>query len=191
MADTAYCYANSDVLRNKLNITDAAQLLAAETELAAVRLMGLRLNPVRGKFDFAHLREIHRRIFQDIYDWAGETRTVNIGKGNIFCLVPFIEPFAQEVFASFRSDCLAAKGDREKFVRTLAKHYGDLNALHPFREGNGRTQREFTRELCLECGYEFDLTRTNHQEMVEASIRSFNVDNAGLERIFERAVIPI
>ena len=67
-----------------------------------------------------------------------------------------------------------------------------MNALHPFREGNGRSQREFTRELCLECGYILDLTVTSHSEMLEASILSFNKgDNSGLIKVFEKCITPI
>ena len=191
MADAKYCYPDSNVLRNKLGITDADALLEAEIECASARLLGLQMRPVEGGFDFRHLCEIHRRIFQDLFEWAGQPRTVNIGKGNLFCLVEHIQPFAAEIFAKFYGECFAARSDRERFVRALAKHYGDLNALHPFREGNGRAQREFARELCLKCGYVFDLTHTNHQEMLAASIRSFNIDNAELERIFDRAVNPL
>ena len=83
------------------------------------------------------------------------------------------------------------KDRRSAFVETLAAQYADMNALHPFREGNGRAQREFTRELCLKCGYVFDLTKTTHQEMLSASITSFNRgDNTELTAIFEKNVIP-
>ena len=191
MPDPKYCYPDSNVLRNKLNITDANLLTQAEIECTSVRLLGLWLHPVKGGFDFKHLCDIHERIFRDLFEWAGKPRTVNIGKGNLFCLVPNIQSFAEAIFAGFYRDCFAVRDDREEFVRVLAKYYGDLNALHPFREGNGRTQREFTRELCHACGYAFDLTHTHHREMLEASIRSFNIDNAGLERIFDRAVIPL
>ncbi len=71
-------------------------------------------------------------------------------------------------------------------------HYSDMNTLHPFREGNGRTQRKFAGELCLECGYVFDLTQTTHKEMREASIQSFNTrNNDGFISIFGRNIIPI
>lgn len=67
-----------------------------------------------------------------------------------------------------------------------------MNALHPFREGNGRAQREFARELCLECGFVFDLTSTTHQEMLDASIASFNRgDNTGFISIFSRCIVPL
>ena len=82
MPDNKYCYPNSAVLRNKLNITDKNELFEAEKELTAIRLRELQENPVKGKFDFKHLKAIHKYIFQDIYDWAGMERTVEIGKGN-------------------------------------------------------------------------------------------------------------
>lgn len=85
-----------------------------------------------------------------------------------------------------------AKNNKKQFVHILTEHYADLNALHPFREGNGRSQREFARELCLECGYIFDLSKTNHQEMLNASTKSFNTgNNQKLEDIFQKSITPI
>ena len=192
MPDLKYCYENTDVLRNKLNIKDTKQLFAAEVKLTSVRLQELEVEPISGDFDFRHLKEIHRYIFQDLYDWAGEIRTVEIGKGNLFCTTPYIDTYAESVFSSYYKHCYAAKGDIRKFVAALARNYGDLNALHPFREGNGRAQREFARILCLECGYDFRLSCTTHKEMLDASKLSFDRgDNSGLVNIFERAVTPI
>ncbi len=192
MSDTRYCYPNSDVLINKKNIRDKQRLNEAEIQYTARRIMELQRNPIRGRFDLDHLKHIHGHIFQDLYAWAGEVRTVDIGKGNLFCPIRNISSYAPSVFGSFAKDCMAAKTDPGKFVRTLARHYGDLNALHPFREGNGRSQREFARELCLTCGYDFDLTVTKHNEMLYASKLSFDLgDNSSLEGIFRKAVTPI
>jgi len=105
--------------------------------------------------------------------------------------VQHIDSFADDIFKSYYSDCRKAKDNKQEFIYVLTQHYADLNALHPFREGNGRSQREFTRELCLSCGYAFDLTRTSHEEMLEASIESFNVGNDKLEKIFQKAVTTI
>lgn len=192
MPDNKYCYPNSNILRNKLQIQDKDKLLQAEIHMTGNRMIELQNNPVSGKFDFQHLCDIHKRIFQDLYDWAGETRTVNIGKNNLFCLVQHIPSYAASIFNNYYKDCMGAKNDRQNFVHVLAEHYADLNALHPFREGNGRSQREFTRELCLKCGYMFDLSTTNHQEMLDASIESFNTgNNKKLENIFQKAIAPI
>lgn len=188
MADK-YCYPNTDVLKNKYNIIDKAQLFSAEKDATILRVQELQENPVKGKFDFKHLKEIHKYIFQDIYEWAGETREVEIGKGNLFCLVANINSYAEDIFKRYFRECFALKNDKEKFVKALAKNYGDLNALHPFREGNGRTQREFARLVCLECGYDFSLKNTTHQEMLTASKLSFDEgDNSLLENIFNNAV---
>lgn len=191
MSDAIYCYPDTMVLKNKLNIKESYQLLDAEIDITSKRLRQLQKNPLPGRFNFKHLCDIHHYIFQDLYDWAGKPRTVNIGKGNLFCLPEHIQSYSEDVFRNFAKDCHAAKDDPAGFVHALAGHYGDMNALHPFREGNGRAQREFARELCLACGYAFDLRKTTHQEMLKASILSFDKgDNSGLERIFQKNVLP-
>lgn len=192
MPDNKYCYPNSEVLKNKLNITDRNELFEAEKELTAIRLRELQVKPVKGKFDFKHLKAIHKYIFQDVYDWAGKERTVEIGKGNLFCTTSCIQSYAESVFNKYYSQCYNAKDNFEDFIRVFADNYGDLNALHPFREGNGRTQREFARIICLECGYDFDLSIATHSEMLEASILSFDkADSSGLVKIFSKAVVPL
>lgn len=192
MPDNIYCYPNSEILKNKLQIKNKQELLNAEIELTSNRLLELQQKPINGKFDLPHLCKIHKHIFQDLFEWAGNIRTVNIGKGNLFCLVQHIPNYAASIFSNYYTNCMNDKNNKEKFVHTLTEHYADLNALHPFREGNGRTQREFARELCLKCGYIFDLSKTNHQEMLEASIESFDTgNNSKLENIFQKAITPM
>lgn len=189
--DKVYCYPDTSILKNKLGIHDKSQLFAAETSLAAVRLYQLYQNPIKGCFDYNHLCCIHQHIFQDLYSWAGKTRTVNIAKTSLFCLVQFIQSYANNVFPAYYNDCMRTKDDPEEFIHVFTEHYADLNALHPFREGNGRSQREYCRELCLKCGYSFDLRCTNHEEMLSASIESLDMDsNASLEAIFRKCITP-
>lgn len=191
MHDKKYCYPNSNVLINKKNLVNARELFEAEIKYTGLRLMELQENPIVGKFDMQHLCKIHRYIFQDLYTWAGKIRTIDIGKGNMFCYVQNISSFADIIFSKYYSSCYNAKENRELFIEMLTNNYADLNALHPFREGNGRSQREFARELCLACGYVFDLSGTTHNEMLEASIVAFNkADNSKLFDIFKRSVIP-
>ena len=187
-----YKYPGEDVLINEFDCHDAKELSVLEALSTGGNLAYLQMHPLKGKFDFKHLKDIHRFIFQDIYEWAGKIRDIDIGKGNLFCRAQFIEDYAVSVFSDFCSSCYESRNDKETFVKTLADHYGDMNALHPFREGNGRSQREFTRELCLKCGYVLNLTTTNHKEMLEASVLSFDKgDNSGLSDIFDRCCIPI
>jgi cell filamentation protein len=192
MSDTKYCYPDSDVLKNKFNIRDKDELFRTEVKLTTLRVRQLQDKPIKGKFDFNHLKSIHKYIFQDIYDWAGKERTVDIGKGNLFCTVVCIQDYAKSVFGKYFSQCFANKDNKENFVRALAENYGDLNALHPFREGNGRAQREFARVVCLECGYDFDLSCSTQKEMLMASKLSFDKgDNTGFISVFSRALTPI
>lgn len=189
MPDSKYCYPGTEVLINKLNIREASDLFQAEKELTYIRLQELQENPITGEFDFSHLKAIHRYIFQDIYEWAGRPRTVEIGKGNLFCTVACIQDYANTVFKKYYAQCYAAKENFDDFVRIFADNYGDLNALHPFREGNGRTQREFARLVCLTCGYDFDLSCSTHAEMLEASQISFNKgDSTAFIKIFSQAL---
>ena len=191
MHDKKYCYPNSNVLINKKNIMDTKMLYEAEIKYTGIRLMELQEAPINGNFDLKHLCKIHKYIFQDLYSWAGKIRTIDIGKGNMFCYVQNINSYAESIFEKYFSGCYSAKENHAYFVETLADNYADLNALHPFREGNGRSQREFARELCLACGYIFDLSGTTHKEMLEASITAFNkADNTKLIEIFNKAVIP-
>jgi len=167
-------------------------LREAEMEYTLARLYELQDKPIRGKFDFAHLKRIHKHIFQDLYSWAGKIRLVDIAKGDsMFCKVQFIESYAASIFSHFYKDCENAKDDVSEFVKVFTGNYADMNALHPFREGNGRAQREFARELCGKLGYVFDLSKTSHSEMLDASITSFQFgDNSKFISIFRKAVVP-
>ncbi|MEE0920670.1 MAG: Fic family protein [Lachnospiraceae bacterium] len=188
-----YCYPNSTVLINKKNIQNAKEFLKAEIHYTAYRLYALQNSEVKGKFDFKHLCKIHKDIFQDLFTWAGKTRDCNISKGGTnFCQLNALYDYGNSIFEDFYPSCLSVKDNPELFVKTVAKNYADLNSLHPFREGNGRTQREFTRELCLKCGYIFDLSVTTHQEMLDASKLALEeVDLSLLIDIFNKAIIPI
>src|SRR5262249_16961354 len=132
-------------------------------------------NPIQGKFDGRHLQAIHGYIFQDVYAWAGEFRTVNISRSGQF---PFA--FSHQIHQNLSK--LAGDLEKERHLATLAcpkfasraAHYmGELNAIHPFRDGNGRTQREFIRELAGRNGYALDWSRVSREQMIEASKVSF------------------
>ena len=190
--DKIYCYPDTDILKNKMNIHSQRQLFEAETRIVSVRLYQLQKHPVKGCFDLAHLCRIHQFIFQDLYSWAGELRTINIAKKSLFCLVQHMAGYAQTIFPAYYNDCMRTKDHQDEFIHVLAEHYADLNALHPFREGNGRSQREYCRELCLKCGYLFDLTHSCRDEMLQASIESLEKgENMKLVNIFRKCIIPL
>jgi len=187
--DSRYCYPNSKVLKNKLNILDTVQLENAERKITSLRTMEAIQKGIRGKFDFNHLKRIHKFLFGDIYSWAGKVRLVNISKGNQFCKVEFIEQQMDEIFEKLKSENYLKDIKEEKeLVSRLAYYFGEINAIHPFREGNGRSQRVFMQLLCSVLGYELDFMKITEKEMLEASDRSFKLEYVLLEEILSRAI---
>ena len=116
MADTLYCYPDSNVLINKLDIGEQKKLEIFERKLTMLRLLELIDKPLDGDFDFRHLKEIHHYIFQDIYAWAGEVRKVDIAKGNMFCNVKFIDAQAEEIFGRLKKEKYLGGLSGEEFV---------------------------------------------------------------------------
>ena len=189
--DIFYCYENSNTLRNTLGITDGDALRTAEREIAAVRILEAELNPLRGKLDFKHICDIHRYIFGDIYAWAGKLRTVNISKGNPFCNANVLDLYGTELFGKLKAERYLLDTPKERITERLAYYLSEINVMHPFREGNGRTQRMFIEYLALVAGYRVDFANVTAKEMIEASVRAFNRDVTLMRGIFEHVTAPI
>jgi cell filamentation protein len=176
-------------LRNLLEIRDQALLELAESELVSARVLELSISPIVGSFDLAHLRKIHWHLFRDVYAWAGELRIVDISKGdNRFAHHAFLESAARPIFERLATENYLAGLSVEAFCARAAFYLGELNALHPFREGNGRTQREFVQMLARKQGYCFLWTKTSREEMLTASIASFRGDLTRLVTIFQGCI---
>lgn len=179
------------VLKNKLGIQNVADLKEAERDLTFSRIEELKRTPMKGSFDFKHLQKIHGYIFQDVYDWAGKVRTVEIAKGNMFCSTRFIDSYQQDVFDQLRKDDFLKDMSREQFSKKAAFYLGEINMLHPFREGNGRTQREFMLELSREAGWDLDLSKVSRQEMIYASQQSAKTTNDLFEKMIHEQLKPM
>lgn len=188
MSDKIYCYPDSDVLKNKLGIKDLNKLHNYERKLTMLRLMEIIDNPIEGDFDFTHLKAIHKYIFQDLYEWAGEVRKVEIAKGNMFCKVMFIESQAEDIFGKLKRDKYLSGLDINSFINKLAYYFSEINALHPFREGNGRTQREFIRSLAIKNGYIINFSHISEKEMLKASQESFLCNYTAVEELFKKCI---
>jgi cell filamentation protein len=154
-----YLYPGTSVLQNKFAIRDEDTLKTLEYEHTELRIDELHIQPINGKFDLSHLCAIHAYIFQDIYDWAGKVRSLDIAKtGSYFAHFAYIETEAKRIAGEFAQENNLRNLKKTHFVERLAYYYGEWNALHPFREGNGRSIREFIFQLSLEAGYLFDQT---------------------------------
>ena len=146
----AYFYPNTEVLKNKFDITDKKALRETEIEGSFNRLVELIDNPIVGKFDAFHLRQIHEYLFQDIYYFAGQYRNVNMERNHHgFTDYEMIDKSVNE---ELRLMAIEEKNIYSKydFACHLARYYAELLNIHPFREGNGRTIREFIREYANE-----------------------------------------
>jgi cell filamentation protein len=169
MPEDPYSDPVTGVLHNKLGLGTAAGLEAAEREITHAALILLDESPVSPSYDLPHLQEIHKRIFGDIYEWAGQIRTVAIAKGAMFCLPQYIDSSAAVIFGELHDeDCLRGLR-RDAFVGRLAHYLGEVNALHPFREGNGRAQRASFGQLARDAGFTLAWQHLDPARNVEAS----------------------
>ncbi|MDT3440657.1 MULTISPECIES: Fic family protein [unclassified Pseudofrankia] len=149
-----YCWPGAACLRNLLDIRDADELSKAEHELVGIRTAELTASVVPGAYDTAHLLRFHRLLFRDVYDWAGQLRTGNISKGDVsFCDAQLVPERLDQLFAKLAVRRFLVPLEWDGFVMSFASLYGELNAIHPFREGNGRTQRAFLRQLAAHAGW--------------------------------------
>ena len=183
-ADDTYCYPGTDVLRNKAEITNAEDLDAYEGELSTLRSIEILENPLAGQFDLAHLQRIHLALFQDVYDWAGKIRTVDISRGNSrFANVRFIESAASDIFNKLARENWLNGLDTNALSKRLAHYLSEINALHPFREGNGRVQRIFISQLGQSAGYQLDYSDLEQEQIYRAMELAFNGDESLLANL--------
>jgi cell filamentation protein len=174
-----YSYPGTDVLINLADIRDAEKLKSFELAMLATRIQ----EPLpMGSFDTSHYRQIHKHLFQDIYEWAGDYRTIRIAKGgNWFCYPEHIDAQMRNVFDRLAQDGYLKGLSSKEFACRAAKLLADINAIHPFRDGNGRTQLTFLSLLADSAGHKVSLEKLAPDSFLKAMIRSFKGDNKPLE----------
>lgn len=191
--DDPYCYPGTSVLRNRLNLRTAEELEKFETFMTAQRAreplpLG-RLDRPGWRFSFARYQAIHRHLFQDVYEWAGRIRTVRMSKGgNPFCFPEHIEREMLRLFDGLSADNDLRDLERDVFADKAAGFLTELNAIHPFREGNGRTQNVFLTILADRAGHPLDMDRFEPASMHAAMVASFGGDEGPLARVIRRAL---
>lgn len=168
-----YCYRETDVLRNKLNIRDKDELKRAEEEFSAVKQFVLLQEPIPGRFTKTHLMKIHRFLFEDLYSFAGHIRREQIRKGDTVFYPPnLINRELDRVFGVIHQNGLLFETDREKQLQNLSFIMAELNIIHPFREGNGRSIRELIRCIALRYGFKLNWGQAERDVLLDAAVKS-------------------
>lgn len=198
-----YFIPGTTVLRNKFNETDPARLSAKEEFAAQVRLVELANDPVPPTFDYNHMKAIHRYVFQDVYEWAGQERVAPVGQfmtkdgHSYYGAGPALTEAAEAEYGKLaRANFLRGLG-QDAFVVELAERWGELNVIHSFREGNTRTQFVFFSQLAEQAGYRIDpeqfaLGAPLRDEFVQARFHSQDTgDNRRLAAVLRQALVPL
>jgi cell filamentation protein len=186
-----YTIPGTNVLINKLGLAKFEVLRQAEYDLARARVEELQVQPVAGRFDLKHLQDMHRHVFQDVYEWAGQLRTVDISKGDHhFVPAERLRSVGTMVFGLLAAEQHLRGREKPEFLDGLTKHYAAINALHPFREGNGRSTQAFIADLARQAGFLVDYTKVDKEHWNDAARRSFMGDVAPMRDVFAVTVSP-
>ncbi|EAI4450164.1 Fic family protein [Campylobacter sp. CNRCH_2016_3089] len=182
---------------NKIGAKSLNELFHKEKIITNRKALELSKNPIKGNFDYKHLKDIHKALFQDVYTWAGKDR-IEIGleekfakyapNGIIINFVPGkeLDKYSKIIFDDLaKNNYLKNSKDLNHFAKDLAKFMGEINALHPFREGNGRTQRIFLNELAKNAGYKLDLNLTPKDKMIIACVEASQLKLGKLETLIK------
>ena len=187
-----YCYLDSAVLINKFDVRSGVDLEEIERHYVSMRYDELRVFPMKGDLSSAYYMAIHRHLFQDMYTWNGQLRDVPIARNGVkFCppeevpvrLDKLLNRLSEE---NYLSNCIP-----DELIARLAYYFGELNNIHPFRDGNGRTQRSFVDVVAKLNGLELDFGKASKDEMVAASIQAKRQEYLLFQALFEKISSPL
>ena len=182
---------------NKIGAKSLDELFRKERMITNKKALELGKNPIKGNFNYQHLKDIHKALFEDVYTWAGQDR-MQMGlkekfakyapNGAIINFVPGkeLDKYSKIIFDELaKNNYLKNSKDLNHFAKNLAKFMGEINALHPFREGNGRTQRIFLNELAKNAGYKLDLNLISKHKMIHACVEASQLKPGRLEALIK------
>jgi len=185
-----YCYSESQVYKNKFDIRNGDLLDQLEADLTTLRLVALFINPKDIVFSIKSLKNMHCDIFKDLYFFAGKIRREEISKGNtLFCKSEFIESSLERLFKDVKTQGFFKKKSEDAFIEGIVFLMGELNIIHPFREGNGRCIRAFVNNIALNNGYFIDWSKTNADDILKAVIHTVNFEYSPLKSIIKAIMV--
>lgn len=184
--DDPYCYPGTTVLKNLRNLRSRGALTRFETAMTALRFDEAL---PEGRLSVRHYRAVHHHLFQDVYPWAGKTRTVRISKnGSAFCYPEYIDAQLKQAFGRLRRQGYLRDLPVGDFATDAADFLSELNAIHPFRDGNGRAQLAFMAAVAAKASHPLRLHRLAPNIFLQAMVSSFHGDNGPLVRELRRLI---
>lgn len=184
------CYPGTTVLINKLGITDETILKENESFITSTMAAMLISKPMKKGFNFGDYKAIHYALFSELYDWAGEIRNISISKTTTTFVAPEqIEELGRNVFSRLKKLRYFVGLSKNELTIEIADLYNSLNLLHPFREGNGRTQRVFFTQLIRNAGYSIDYSDLNSEFLMISSIQAASGVMDNLISFFESNIV--
>ena len=182
-----YCYRGTATLKNKLNIKDMDELESAEREITSITVRNIVFRPP--PYSLEYMQNLHRQLFSDLYEWAGELRSVDVSKGGTrFCNCGRVIAESQKLFRNLEVENWLKNLSKEGFCNKLAEYYCEFNMIHPSREGNGRVQRLIFEHLSLSAGYDLEWGDIQQSEWIRANIDGVDVNYQPMSQIFRRIV---
>ncbi|WP_320128139.1 Fic family protein [uncultured Sphaerochaeta sp.] len=181
-------YPHTNCLVNFFSIKERAKLRRVEAMFANIRSAEILTEDPKNTFDFEYLKSIHARLFGDLYPSSGQIRTSAAAKRTVFSNPEFIESASEDIFSRLRDDYYLKNLEREDFINDLAFYMGEVEALHPFRDGNGRAARLFFYQLILNAGHDLDWSLVDPDRLLEADIAAIDGDYQLLIDVLEEVI---
>jgi cell filamentation protein len=184
------CYEGTTCLINKLGIKDELEFSKAESAITFAKASLLEQTPLDGLFDFEHYKAIHKFLFEDLFDWAGQIRTINLSKkGTVFVPANEIESISLPCFSKIAVQNYFKNYNFNKYVDKITELFCDINMLHPFREGNGRTQRAFFTQLIRFAGHDINFADIDSDLLMITTIQASGGVTDNLRALFLESII--
>ncbi len=184
-----YLYPGTQTLINTQEIRDPVKLEQYEADLFWLKS---KESLPEGKLDYQHLKNIHSHFFGELYPWAGEERSIDIAKGVCyFGHKQYINKELTKLFTRLENENYLRGLEPTEFRTQLSYYFNEINAAHPFREGNGRTQRAFCELLATQAGYSLNWDQADRAQYIQASIDGFKGNYEPMAHIFNKIVMPL
>lgn len=186
--DDSYCYVNTNVLRNKFNIKNKDKLMSLERDLTGLKLLEIDSVFLGKSMDEKYFKAIHKFLFEEMFEWAGQYRKVRIHKDmTTFAYPENIRPELDRLFNELKEENYLKNLDTDKFAERLAYYKSEFNIIHPFREGNGRAIRKFIEQLAEKAGHEFKFIMMDKEEYLNIMRKSV-LDTTDLKQYIIRQI---